>query len=289
MRNQSAKTISAVIAVTLFYCSPKAFAQINLFGNIADTLDYSWRHAPQPWDSTRVYDIGWNITPAEVSFQYGPVLAPPDVLVPVPNTSQSFINITDLPAQYPYQELCQATVKHTWLITDGMVPKSTPTCQQCGTLVAEFNSLPGIDSASPDSGTTQLKQGDTLSRSVPYSQPVQATIQVPARTIATYQTYFDERSIPNLPFEVGVRIGGSFRFEALRGDCKQANLEQNIKLGRCTRANFTSGLGTIYKQIPDPHVQVVDDQFVIVKLHGQYTGAIGKSPGNFTCEVLATP
>jgi hypothetical protein len=287
MRGQSARII--LIAVTLFSCSPEAFAQINLFGNIADTLDYSWRHAPQPWDRTRVYDIGWNITPAEVSFQYGPVGNPPDVLIPVPNTSQSFINITDSPAVYPYQALCQGTVQHTWLVTDGMVAKSTPTCEQCGTLIANFNSLPGIDSASPDSGTTQLKQGDTLSRSVPYSQPVQATIQVPARSVATYQTYFVERSITNLPFEVDVRIGGSFRFEAFRGDCKKESLLESIKAGRCTRASFTGGLGTFYKQNPDPHVQYVDDQFVIVKLHGQYTGAIGKTPGNFTCDVIATP
>jgi hypothetical protein len=286
MRHRSAGVIRTVITISLFSCCPAAFAQFNLFGNLADTLDSNWR---PKWDRTRVYDIGWNINPVEVSFQYAPLGNLPDVLVPVPNTSQSFINITDNPATYPYQKLCQGTVEHTWRVTDGMVAKSTPTCDQCGTLIANFNALPGIDSASPDSGGTQLKHGDVLSRSISYSQNVQATIQVPARSVASYQTYFDKRSITNLPFDVAVRIGGSFRFEAFRGDCRQEALEANIKAGTCTRASFTQGLGAFYRQFPNPHVQYVDDEFVVVKLRGEYTGAIGRTPGNFSCAVMATP
>ncbi|MFY9572399.1 MAG: hypothetical protein WAV20_13445, partial [Blastocatellia bacterium] len=75
-----------------------------------------------------------------------------------------------------------------------------------------------------------------------------------------------------------VKIGGSFRFEAFRQDGP-----------RETVARFTQGLGTFYKNHPHPHVQVIDDLFVIVKLKGKYTGAIGRTPGNFTCEAIASP
>lgn len=271
--------IKALLFVSLLiFSATAANAQINLFGNIATTLDNQWRQASPPWDRTRVYDIGWNVTPTANSFQYAPLGNPPDVLVPVPNTSQSFSNATMNPAAFPYQALCQRTVQHMWVITDGMT----------GDQVGNFNSLPGIDSASPDSGSTQLRQGEILSRSIHYSQSIQAVVSVPAASSATYQTFFDERPLTNLSFEVDVRIGGSFRFEALRGDCDR-DIATAVIAGRCTRASFTQGVGTFYKANPNPHVQVIDDLFVILKLHGRYTGAIGKTPGNFTCEVMAIP
>jgi hypothetical protein len=189
------------------------------------------------------------------------------------------------PASFPYQAFCHQSVLHTWVITDGMAVSSPPTCAQCSSLIGNFNSLPGIDSASPDSGSTQLRQGEILSRTASYSQTVQTSVPVSAMSTVTYQTFFDERAIADLPFDVDIKIGGSFRFEALRGDCGGGG----IIPGRCTRASFTQGLGAFYKANPNPHVQVIDDLFVTVKLHGQYTGAIGKTPGNFTCAVLANP
>jgi hypothetical protein len=249
-----------------------ASAQIDLFGKIATTLDRNYKHLSPPFDSTRVYDIGWNVTPAPVRFQYAPLGNPPDVPVAVPDTSQSFTNNTPNAGTFPYEAVCKQTVKHTWQITDGMI----------GNLVGNFNSLPGIDSASPGSGGMHLTQGETASKEVPYSQPVRATVPVPAMSTVTYQTFFHERQL-DIAFDVDVKIGGSFRFEALRGDCGQGGT------GRCTRASFTEGLGKFYREVPDPHIQVLDDQFVVVKLHGRYSGAIGTTPGNFTCEVKALP
>jgi hypothetical protein len=231
-------------------------------------------------------EIGWNITPAEVSFQYSPVANPADQLIPVPNTVQSFSNGGAQQAEFPYRSLCQGTVKHTWVITDGLVAAPSPVCAQCGNLEADFNALPGIDSASPDSGVTHLRQGETISRSIPYSQHVQASVPVPPMSSATFQTYFVDRPINNLPFEVRVKIGGSFSFSATTECSVRGAIPE-----RCTTATTTSvqGLGTFYRQNPDSHVQPIDDRFVTVTLHGQYTGAIGETPGIFPCKVNLTP
>ncbi|HTR35808.1 MAG TPA: hypothetical protein VMH80_07915 [Bryobacteraceae bacterium] len=274
-----------VITLPLLLVPQLGFAQIDLFGNIATTLDNRFKHLSPPFDTTKVFEIGWNVTSAETQFQFGPIGNPPDTLIPVPNTSQTLPNPGPNPAKLHYHAFCHQTVLHTWVITDGMAVSSPPTCTQCSSLVANFNSLPGIDSASPDSGITQLRQGETLSRTISYSQMVDADFDVSAMSNLNVETFFDERSISNLPFEVDVKIGGSFRFQASRGDCGQEGLFH----GRCTTATFTQGLGTFYKENPDQHIQPIDDQFVIVKLHGQYTGAIGKTPGNFTCEPVPTP
>jgi len=142
------KSHSSVSAAALCLCVSVAHGQIDLFGNIAATLDRQWRHGNPPWDSTRVYDIGWNVAPVAASFQYGSFGNPADSLIPVPNTSQSFSNTTTNPASFPYQATCQYTVQHRWIITDGMT----------GDLVGTFNSFPAIDSASPDSGSTHLRR-----------------------------------------------------------------------------------------------------------------------------------
>jgi hypothetical protein len=249
--------------IVLFLCTNEAFAQIDLFGNIRETLDYQWRHAQNPWDSTEVYDIGWNVTPKAVRVEYAAFGTPAPELIPVPNTSQSFTNNTANPGTFPYEAKCQHTVRHTWRMTYGM----------SGSLVGTFNSLTGIDSESPDSGTMNLTQGQTVSRDAPYSQLLSAQVTVPANSSATYQAFFEQRPIRG-SFEVDVKIGGSFRFKAVRGN---------------TTANFTQGLGTFYTQHPHPHVRVLDDLFVIVTLQGEYTGAIGRTPGNFTCKAIATP
>ena len=282
MPTGSGKIMRFAAVLSLVFCPTAAFAQIDLFGNIANTIGNNLRRGTVPFTNINV-EIGWNVTAAEVSFQYSPVGNPADQLIPVPNTSQSFTNGGANQAQFPYQSLCIGTVKHTWVITDGLVAAPSPLCAQCGTLLADFNSLSGIDSASPDSGTTHLQQGETISRSVTSSQHVQASVPVPPMTTATFQTYFDVRPIDKLPFEVKVKIGGSYSFSATTECSLRGAIPE-----RCTTANTTSvqGLGTFYKQNPDPHVQPIDDKFVIVTLHGQYTGAIGKTPGNFTCNVM---
>jgi hypothetical protein len=252
-----------VFVALAFLCPSHVLAQIDLFGHIAETLDYQWRHAPNPWERTRVYDIGWNVNPTAVRFEYVSVGNPLAVLVAIPNTSQSFTNTTTNAATYPYEALCKLTVNHTWKITYGM----------SGNLIGTFNSLPGIDPASPDSGSVHLTQGESAQRDAQYSQILRAAVSIPGMTSATYQAYYEERPV-TVPFEVDVRIGGSFRFEAFRGN---------------TRAQMVQGLGTFYKLNPHSHVQVIDDQFVIVKLQGEYKGAIGRTPGNFTCEAVATP
>jgi hypothetical protein len=285
MRSRLAHLIYLVAAVPLVSCPSMAFAQIDLFGNIANTINNNLRHGTVPFTHINV-EIGWNITPAEVSFKYSPIGNPAEQLIPVPNTTQSFSNGDTQTAEDSYHSLCEGTVKHTWVITDGLVAAPSPVCAQCGNLEANFNSLPPIDSASPDSGATHLRQGETLSRSIPYSQHVNQSVPVPPMSTAKFQTFFVVRPINNLPFEVRVKIGGSFSFSATT-DCSLRGAVPE----RCTTATTTSvqGLGTFYKQNPDPHVQPIDDRFVIVTLHGQYTGAIGDTPGDFPCHVNLTP
>jgi hypothetical protein len=270
--------VRLALLAMLFTGPSTAIAQIDLFGNLASKLDSNYKHLTPPFDATRLYAPGWNVTPTPTFFEYPPIENLPVVPVPVPNTSQSFTNNTQSTATYPYAATCQHTVTHKWVITDGMTDNLHLTGE------ATFDSLPGIDAASPGTGSIHLTQGETVSKDVSYSQPVRARVSVPPNSTVTYQTYFDERPI-DIPFEVDVKIGGSFEFQALRGDCGH---DFPRTTGRCTTANFMGLLGTSYQQLPDPHIQVIDAQFVTVKLHGEYTGAVATiTPGNFKCEVKA--
>jgi hypothetical protein len=260
MVNRRVRLIGLPLLGLLFLASP-AFAQIDLFEYARQVLDNEYRHAPRPWERTRQYDRGWNITPAPVSVQYEAIGDPPTERIVVPNTSRSFTNGTANPGSFPYEAVCSGTVQHVWRVTYGMA----------GDLVAGFNALPGIDSASPTTGPLNLTQGLRVVQEAPYSQPVSAVVSVPAMSSATYQTYFDVRPLTRR-FVVRVKIGGSFRFEAFRGN---------------TRSQTVIQLGRFFRTHPHDHVEVVDDQFVIVRLEGEYQGALGRSPGNFTCEVLA--
>jgi hypothetical protein len=58
MHFHSIKFKRLVTALPLLFCRQIAFAQIDLFGNIANTLDNQFKHASPPFDSTRVFDIG---------------------------------------------------------------------------------------------------------------------------------------------------------------------------------------------------------------------------------------
>jgi len=255
----------------LLVLSPMAaYAQIDLFGNIAAKLDQSYESLHPPFDSTRVYDIGWNVTPTPVQFQYSPFSNPPDVLVAIPGTIKSFTNGTNSDGKFPYASQCTFTIKHNWLMTDGMT----------GNLVGNFDAFPGIDSGSPSSAGVTLVQGESVTQFASFSIPVTASVKVPANSSVTFQTFVHEHPVTT-PFEVDVKIGGSFRFEATRNG--------GGIFPRPTTASFTSGLGAFYKLVPDPHIQVIDDQFTIVKLHGTYTGAVGDSPGSFRCEARALP
>jgi len=247
-----------------------AYGQIDLFGNIAAKLDQSYKNLHPPFDSTRVYDIGWNVTPAPVLFQYSPFGNPADVLIPIPGTLKTVTNGTNSDGNFPYESTCAFSIKHNWLMTDGMT----------GNLVGNFNAFPGIDSGSPGSGGVTLVQGESATESASFSIPLTASVTVPANTSVTFQTFVHEHPVTT-PFEVDVKIGGSFRFEAIRNG--------GGILPRQTTASFTSGLGAFYKLVPDPHIQAIDDQFTIVKLHGTYTGAVGDEPGSFRCEARAVP
>jgi len=247
-----------------------AFAQIDLFGNIAAKLDQSYKHLHPPFDSTRVYDIGWNVTPTPVKFQYSPFGNPPDVLVPIPGTLKTVTNGTNSDGNFPYESQCVFAIKHNWRMTDGMT----------GNLVGNFDPFPGIDSGSPSSAGVTLVQGESVTESASFSIPVTASVSVPANSSVTFQTFVHEHPVTT-PFEVDVKIGGSFRFEATRNG--------GGIFPSPTTASFKSGLGTFYKLVPDPHIEVIDDQFTIVKLHGTYTGAVGDEPGSFRCEARALP
>lgn len=263
---QCLKKLICLAFALLLFCPSQAFAQIDLFGNVRDTLDNQYRHMPRPYDTTRVFDIGWDPKPALVVFRYGNFPTPSPVLIPVPDTSKSFSNNTPNAASFPYHATCEQTVTHTWRMTYGMT----------GDLVGVFNALPGIDAASPGSGQLNLRQGQTVTNRKRYSQSIEALVQVPAMSSVTVQAYYEQFPVV-VPFDVAVKIGGSFRFEAIRGHPP----------GRVTRVFFTQGLGSFYRQHPHPHIEVLNDLYVIVKLLGEYRGAIGRSPGNFNCQAKA--
>jgi hypothetical protein len=262
MKARIVMTSFAFVWLSMLYPA-ELFAQIDLFGNIRDTLDNEWKR--NGWESTRVYDVGWNVTPEPVRVQYDALGNPPEVLIAIPDTSKAFTNATPNPGSFPYEAVCKQTIKHTWRITYGIT----------GSLVGAFNSLPGIDSASPKSGGMNLTPGQMASQDAQYSQSLQAMVSVPPMSSVTYQAYYHQRPL-TLAFDVDVRIGGSYRFEAFKGNTRSSSVH-------------AEGLGTFYKDHPHPNVQVVDDVFVIVKLRGEYTGAIGTTPGNFTCEARAVP